>query len=129
MAEEIRAGGKARRDGDIPLGAALAEEVRSPRLTAGARVVGELSNLDPRWTRVALEGGAVIVGASSNVVHDGAAVGAVPLVPEEGPAVSVREGDGGQDSVGVLHCISGIDVDGSLSRLIAAIVATIDGCE
>lgn len=95
VAEEVGARSEAARDGDVPLGTALTEEVRGPGLAGGVRVVGELADLDPHGARVALEGRAVVVGAACDVVEDGAAVGAVPLVPEESPRDEVKKGTKG----------------------------------
>ena len=83
VTQEVRAGGETRRDGNVPLGATLTKEVGSPG-EGLCRVIAELANLDPRGTSVALEGAAVVVGAMGDVVHDRAAVGTVPLVPDEG---------------------------------------------
>ena len=58
------------RDGHLPLGALLAEQVGRPR--RGARgVVGELLDLDPDVAGVALEGLAVVVGAVGEVAGEG----------------------------------------------------------
>jgi hypothetical protein len=66
VAEEVFARRQLGRDGDGPLGALLAEEVRGPRRPAGG-VVGQLLDLDPHVARVALEALAVVVGAVGEV--------------------------------------------------------------
>lgn len=105
VAEQVRARCQARGDGDVPLGTARAEEVRRPG-HGGGGVVRELSDLDPDGPRVSLEGGTVVVGASGDVVEDGAAVGTVPLVPDEA------------------YRLAGVNVDGSCGWVVATVVAT-----
>jgi len=93
VAQEVGAGGEARGDDDVPLGATLAKEVGGPGDSLGA-VLAQLADLDPGGAGVALEGAAVVVGALGDVVQDRTAVGAVPLVPNDSHLVTSAELDG-----------------------------------
>ena len=61
VAKEILSWSELRRNGDGPLGALDAQEVRCPGWVGGG-VVGELIDLDPDVAGVAFEGLAVVVG-------------------------------------------------------------------
>ncbi len=68
MPQQVLAGRQLGRDGDRPLGAAFAEEVRCPLRITGF-VVPELLDLDPDVAGIAFEGFAIIVGAVCEIAR------------------------------------------------------------
>jgi hypothetical protein len=126
VAQEVGAGGEARGDDDVPLGATLAKEVGGPGDSLGA-VLAQLADLDPGGAGVTLEGAAVVVGALGDVVQDRTAVGAVPLVPNDSPVivtvVSIYPLGKVLGTYIHLHLVTSAELDGALGWNVTALVA------